>query len=309
MSVTTTVKRTPRAKPEVRTFDTQGEASAYVLALPKSADVVWEAEPPKTPRAMWTGVVQFGIVTFPAKLYAATEESGVSFKQTCPDHGCPIHYKRWCEDGEHEVPNPGKGISIGKTMVPMTENDMADLPGGQAKTVAIEDFVPAGTIPALARKAPYFLGPDKLGGRAYRILVEALRKTEMAAVARVTIRERESLASLELKGEHLVLWTLHWPTEIRSPERLNHLPTEPAPQGEVDMAAQLVHSMSRPGFEPWRYEDTYGAALRAKAEAKLPESPEVDLAEQHSALMDTLAASIEQAKAGKRGTKLEVVNG
>src|SRR5437588_9837904 len=102
------------------------------------------------PRAMWKGVVSFGMVSIPIRLYNATESTAkVSFRQLCPEHRAPISYKRWCAEGDHEVNYSEilRGYEIGKDRyVIVDDKDLDNLPLPNAHSINISDCVAAHEI-------------------------------------------------------------------------------------------------------------------------------------------------------------------
>src|SRR3979411_3331537 len=112
------------------------------------------------PRSMWKGVVSFGMVSIPIRLYNATEAtSKVSFRQLCPEHKAPISYRRWCSEGDHEVQFGEilKGYEVGKDRyVIFDDKDLGILPLDPAHSIKVEDFVPRDDIdPGLYFKSAY----------------------------------------------------------------------------------------------------------------------------------------------------------
>src|SRR5260370_25932384 len=102
------------------------------------------------PRSMWKGVVSFGMVSIPIRLYNATESTAkVSFRQLCPDHKSPISYKRWCAEGEHEAQYGEilKGFEGGKDRyVIINDKDLDNIPLATANSIDITAFVPSADI-------------------------------------------------------------------------------------------------------------------------------------------------------------------
>src|ERR1700704_5617835 len=102
------------------------------------------------PRSMWKGVVSFGMVSIPIRLYNATEStSKVSFRQLCPEHKAPISYKRWCAEGDHEVSYGAilKVVEVGKARyVIVGDKDLDSRPLAAAHSIDIEEFVPMDDI-------------------------------------------------------------------------------------------------------------------------------------------------------------------
>src|SRR6266568_1928034 len=138
------------------------------------------------PRSMWKGVVSFGMVSIPIRLYNATESSAkVSFRQLCPDHKSPISYKRWCPEGEHEVSYGDilKGYEVGRDRyVIIDDKDLDNLPLATAHSVDIQEFVPADEIePGLYFKNAYYLeGEVKINPKELEMakaLIESLAES------------------------------------------------------------------------------------------------------------------------------------
>ncbi|MGH7125061.1 MAG: Ku protein, partial [Stellaceae bacterium] len=175
------------------------------------------------PRSMWKGVVSFGMVSIPIRLYNATESSAkVSFRQLCPEHKSPISYKRWCAEGDHEVTFGEilKGYEVGKDRyVIIDDKDLDNLPLATAHSVDIQEFVPADEIePGLYFKNAYFVEPEELGKKPYHLLRKALEATGRMAIAKIALRDREHLCALHANGEGILMNTLNWPDEIRTTE-------------------------------------------------------------------------------------------
>src|SRR5438477_591051 len=134
------------------------------------------------PRSMWKGVVSFGMVSIPIRLYNATESSAkVSFRQLCPEHKSPISYKRWCPEGDHEVSYGEilKGYEVGRDRyVIIDDKDLDNLPLATAHSVDIQEFVPVDEIePGLYFKNAYYIEPEELGKKPYHLLRKALEAT------------------------------------------------------------------------------------------------------------------------------------
>ena len=169
---------------------------------------------------MWKGVVSFGMVSIPIRLYNATESSAkVSFRQLCPDHKSPVTYKRWCAEGDHEVSYGDilKGFEVGKDRyVIVDEKDLDNLPLATAHSIDITEFVPTDEIePGLYFKNAYYMEPEELGKKPYQLLRKALEATGRMAIAKIALRDREHLAALHSHGPGLLMNTLNWPEPVR----------------------------------------------------------------------------------------------
>src|ERR1700730_16835039 len=264
------------------------------------------------PRSMWKGVVSFGMVSIPIRLYNATESSAkVSFRQLCPDHRSPVSYKRWCVEGEHEVAYGDilKGYEVGKDKyVLIDDKDLDNLPLATAHTIEIQEFVPAEDIePGLYFKSAYYMEPEELGKKPYQLLRKALEATGRMAIAKIALRDREHLAALHSHGPGLLMNTLNWPDEIRSVEGLKGLDGEvKINPKELEMAKALIESLADT-FDPSRYKDEYKEAVmkvvQAKIDGEVIEAPAAPQTAKVMDLMEALRASVEQAKKSRSSQK------
>ena len=257
------------------------------------------------PRSMWKGVVSFGMVSIPIRLYNATESSSkVSFRQLCPEHRAPISYKRWCAEGDHEVEYGEilKGYEVGRDRyVIIDDKDMDNLPLATAHSVDIQEFVPADEVdPGLYFKNAYFIEPEELGKKPYHLLRKALEATGRMAIAKIALRDREQLCALHANGKGMMMNTLNWPDEIRSAEGLKGLEGEvKINPKELEMAKALIESLAD-SFDPARYKDEYKEAVmkvvQAKIDGEVIEAMPAPQTAKVMDLMEALRASVDAAK-------------
>ena len=266
------------------------------------------------PRAMWRGAVTFGLVTVPVALFAATERRNeLSFRLLHAKDESRIDYKRFCAEEGVEVPwgeiVKGYEVSKGEYVVVTDEDfDKARVPATQ--TFEVRDFVPAQAIDDLYFDHPYYLAPSgKAAAKPYALLREALRRSGRVGVGTIVMRQREHLAALEPAGEALVLTTMRWAYELRSPRSLD-LPARIAKDNrELSLALQLVDTLAS-DWDPDRYRDTYREVLmdviRRKAEGKPIRAPKAERAPKVRSLMSALEASLKARKppAKARGRRL-----
>jgi DNA end-binding protein Ku len=258
-------------------------------------------------RAIWKGAVSFGLVSIPVKLYTATEEKDVSFHQVHREDGGRIRYKRVCQlDGEEVAfADIAKGYELpsGETVV-LTDDDFADLPLTSSRVVDVLSFVPLEQVDPIYFAKSYYLEPDKTATKPYVLLRDALEQADSVALVKVAIRTREALATLRVRDGVLVLETMVWPDEVRTPD-FGFLDEDVSvrPQ-ELAMAQSLIESMSA-DFDPGQYHDEYREALEQVIEAKFEgrEVVEQPVQEEESGsvvdLMAALRASVAAAKKGR----------
>ncbi|WIX75740.1 Ku protein [Amycolatopsis carbonis] len=224
-------------------------------------------------RSMWKGSVSFGLVSIPIQLYAATENKNVSLRQVHESDGGRIQYKRFCTVDGQEVPYAeiAKGYELPDgEMVVITDADLADLPLATQRTIDVLEFVPLESIDPIQFDKTYYLEPQKNAVKPYVVLRDALHKASHVAIAKVAVRQRESLALLRVVSDVLVMTTMLWPDEVRTPDFpfLREDPPQVRPQ-ELTMAGSLIDSLSEPVFESEKYTDGYREALESVIEAKV----------------------------------------
>jgi DNA end-binding protein Ku len=222
-------------------------------------------------RSIWAGAISFGLVVIPVKLYAATEQRDITFRQVHRADGGRIQFRRFCTlDGE-EIPysDIAKGYELPTgDMVVLTDEDLAELPLVTAHRIEVLHFAPSAQVePILANKS-YYLEPEQTGARAYVLFRDALEKSGKVAVAKVALRQREALAALRVRDGVLTLETLLWPDEVRKPEFPFLDEDIDVRSQELKMAASLIETMTE-DFEPDQYRDAYREALEAVVRAKV----------------------------------------
>jgi DNA end-binding protein Ku len=251
------------------------------------------------------------MVTIPVKLYTATSPKDVRFRLLHKEDHAPIEEKRFCTaDGEEvawEDLVRGYEVSKGEFIILDPEEIDAAKPESST-TIDIGDFVLSAEIDPVYFEKSYFLEPTDIGIKPFSLLKRALGETERIALARVTIRTRERLATLRAYEETLMLETMFWPDEIRSTGALD-LPEGAetrVPAKELQMARSLVENLADK-FRPESYTDDYRTALERLIDQKMrgetrnarrrrPEPKVIDL-------MEALKASVDAAQGDRKPAK------
>ncbi|PRY01988.1 Ku protein [Allonocardiopsis opalescens] len=214
-------------------------------------------------RSVWKGVIAFGTISVPARLYAATDQRHPALRHVHRADGGRIRMRRVCEIDGQEVPfdDVAHGYeTAGGEMVVLDDDDLAALPAGGGRRIEVLRFTPEEQLdPVLAAKS-YYLVPETEGLRAYVLLREALARSGAVALVRVTLRRRESLAAVRVRDDVFVLQTLVWPDEVR-PADFDVLRAEVAISArELKLAGRLIAAMTS-DFADLDLEDDYAAAL------------------------------------------------
>jgi DNA end-binding protein Ku len=264
------------------------------------------------PRSIWKGAISFGLVNVPVKLYSAVSKKTVRFNQLHDVDGVKIQQKRVCPKDGEEVPyeNIVKGYEIAPDKyVVITPEELEALDPKKTRTIDIEDFVDLDSIDPLYFEHPYYLAPDTGAGKAYKLLLDALRDTNKVAIARVVLRQKEYLTAIRAAGDVLTMETMLFADELVPPERLDELPDDDvsATDRELAMARQLIESQAS-DFDPGKYRDEYRERVLDLIERKaqgqdVAVQPEAEQPTEVPDLMAALEASLVAANDRKPARK------
>lgn len=255
------------------------------------------------PRSIWKGAVSFGLVTIPIKLYSATEEKDISFRQVHPEDGGRIKYRRVCEKCEKEIPYAeiAKGYETADgRMVILEKEDFDALPLATTKSVEVVQFVGEDEVDPTYFAKTYFMEADGPGVKPYVLLRDALIQSGQSAVVKVALRTKESIALIRPKDGLLLMHTMIWPDELRDGSFAAPSAEVTVSESEVDMARSFIDALSSE-WEPEQFTDAYREAVEQLVQSKLDgtELPAEAEAPEEAEVVDLVAAlraSVEAAK-------------
>ena len=259
------------------------------------------------PRPIWSGAISFGLVTVPVNVQSATEDHSVRFHQYHLADGGRVRVKKICELEDRELTSSeiGKGYQYSTTQViPLSDDDLRNLPLPSAKAIEIDAFVPWESIDPIRIGEGYYLAPDgQVAAKPYKLLRQALARSAKVAVAKWAWHGRERLGLLRVRDDVLVLHVMRWPDEIRDPAELLP-PAVAVSDEEIDGALALMDTMTREDLDDPQFRDTYTDALNEIIEAKREHTPlpEAPAAEEPGRVLDLMAAlneSVARAKASR----------
>jgi len=261
------------------------------------------------PRSIWNGVISFGMVSIPVKLYTATQSKDISFHLLHKEDGVRLQQLRWCPQHERAVEwnEVARGYEYARDEhVILTDEDFAKLPLPSKQTVELSAFVKAEEIDPVFYEKSYYLEPDAKGIKPFALLMTALKEKGLTGIAKIAVRNKEQLCALRPMDGQLILETLYYPDEIRVEK--SELPDVKISDKELDMAYTLIELLTE-DFQPGKYKDEYREALMQVIDAKLEgeELPEVAAAKPAKVtdIMSALRASVEAAKKRKTGEEEE----
>lgn len=265
-------------------------------------------------RPIWRGSLNFGLVTVPVQLYSATEDHTIHFRQLERGTGDRVRYRRVNERTGEEVhyDDVVKGYELDDgDYVVIEPEELEEITPGRSRTINIEAFVGMDDIDPIYFQKSYWLAPsDQDFARAYGLLIQAMRQTNRAGIARFVMRNREYVAAVRATSDNvLALDTLLFAEDVRDPQQaMGSLPDAGEPRGnEVDMAVQLIESMSE-DWNPSEFHDTYNERVRqlvADKEAGREVTPEGKPSEPTKVvdLFDALSASVQGRGGGSRKSR------
>jgi len=259
-------------------------------------------------RALWSGVMSFGLVNIPVKLQSASRDERPHFHMLHAKDDAPIRYERICEREKKPVPwsEIVKGYEVKKgEMAVLTPEDFKHAALDRSETIDILAFVDTGEIDPRYFETPYYLVPAKGGERAYALLRETMRKSAKVAVAQVVLRQSQHLAAVTPIGDALVFTTLRFAHEVVDVRELELPAAKSVSAHEMELAAKLVEGFTDT-WKPERYHDKYTENLLAiiKTKAKKGTTPrlgELAPAAPTGAITDLMEKLRASLAGGRRG--------
>ncbi|WP_055557820.1 Ku protein [Streptomyces sp. NBRC 110028] len=222
-------------------------------------------------RSIWNGNISFGLVSIPIKMYPATEDHSVSFRQIHTADGGRIRYRKVCELEDKQVDSEEIGKAYEDAdgaLIPITDEDLAALPLPTTRALEIEAFVNASDIDPLQMGDAYYLGANgTAAAKPYALLREALKRSEKVAIAKYAHRGRERLGMLRVVGDAIAMHRLLWPDEVREPAGVAPKEKVTVKPAELDLADTLMATLGEVNLS--ELHDEYHEALESLVAAKV----------------------------------------
>jgi DNA end-binding protein Ku len=260
------------------------------------------------PHSIGSGTISFGLVSIPVRMFTAASSESISFNQIHAKCGGRIKQQILCPTCNEVVERSAlvKGYEFAKDQyVQFTEEEIKALEGEASQMIDISEFVPLEQVDPVYYEKGYYLGADKGGEKAYRLLADAMVKAKRVALAQFVMRGKESLVLIRPAKNGLMLHFMYYADEVRDFSEIDKGEDAKIKPGELDLADRLISELSGKDFKPEKYNDEYRQRVLAAVEQKVEGQEVTTLAPQAQRtqvidLMDALKQSLGKRTGGGR---------
>lgn len=252
-------------------------------------------------RSIGSGTISFGLVSIPIKLFTAVSAKSVSFNMLHKTCGGRLKQQLLCpvDNVVVERSDTIRGFEYARDQyVKFSDEELKAMEAARTDSLELVEFVPADTVDFLYIEKTYFLGPDKGGDRAYRLLSEALEKANRLAVGRFAQRGKDNLVIIRPYKKGLILHECYYADEVRSFDDVETGGAFEFKPIELELANKLIEQLDQEKFEPSRFRDTWADKVKEAVEKKIagedvqaaPEAPKAQIID----LLEALKRSVAQ---------------
>lgn len=253
-------------------------------------------------RSIGSGTISFGLVSIPFKLFTATSAKSVGFNMLHKPCGSRLKQQLICpvENVVVERSDTIKGFEYARDQyVKFTDEELKSMEAARTDSLELVEFVPIDSVDFLYIEKTYFLGPDKGGDRAYRLLSESLERSQRFAVGRFATRGKDNLVLVRAYKKGLILHECFYADEVRSFDDVETGGAFDFKPIELELADKLIDQLNRDKFEPERFRDTWADKVKDAVEKKIageevmspPEAPKAQIIDLLEALKRSVAAA------------------
>ena len=258
------------------------------------------------PRSIGSGAISFGLVSIPVKLYLAASSEAPSFNLLHARCGNRIRQQRFCPACNTVVEREDliRGYEVSKDQyIQVTDEELKALEGEASEEIEIAEFVPLEKVDPIYFERSYYLGPDRGGEKAYRLLADTMAQVGKVALAKFVLRGKENLVIVRSARNGLVLHTMYFADEVRNCDEIAKGESAKISEAESQLAVRLIEELSTGDFEPDKYEDEYSQRVLDLVDKKA-EGQKITLAKpqaRRGQVIDLMAALKESL--GKKAPK------
>ncbi len=266
-------------------------------------------------RAIASGTISFGLVSIPVKLYTAASSEQVSFNMLHNKCGGRIKQQLFCPTDNEVIERNDtvRGYEYARGQyVQFTEEELKAFESERSNAIEITEFVPLESVDFVQVEKSYYLGPDKGGDKAYKLLSQAMGGKARVAVGRWAARGKEQLVLIRpYADEGLILHQLYYSNEVRAFDEIETGAKLSFSDKERELAEKLIEQLSSEEFEAEKYSDTFSDRVRTAVDQKVagqeitiaPEAPKAQIIDLFEALKKSLAEKPAPPPAVAKGPK------
>ena len=219
---------------------------------------------------VWKGYISFGLVSVPVRLYAAARAEHVSFNQIHEPCGSRIKQQTVCPVCDRVVERNElvKGYQVDRDAYVLVSGDeLKTLEADSSEAMEIAQFVSLSEVDPIYFESSFYSAPEDPGRRAYGLLLQAMEKLNVAAIAKVTLHQREQIVLMRPYHQGIILHTLYFPAEVREISEYGKTENMTLQKPEIDLAEQFIRQLTAK-FEPEQYKDEYQQRVLDMIETK-----------------------------------------
>ena len=253
-------------------------------------------------RPISAGMISFGLVSIPVRLFSATSPKSVSFHLLHEKDNSRIQQRIYCPVDDKIIDRAElvRGFEIEKgRYVTFTDEELKSLEAQGDHAIDISEFIPLSEVDPIYFENGYYLGCESGSAKAYRLLADAMAQSSRVALATYTMRGKEHLVLIRPYAKGLMLHTMYYGDEIRSVDEVDRGINVEAKRAELDLATRLIDDLTQKKFDPEKFHDNYRervleAAHRKQEGQEVTEAPPEERKGKVIDLMAALKASLEK---------------
>jgi DNA end-binding protein Ku len=255
------------------------------------------------PTSSWKGYISFGLVSVPIRLFTAARYSHVAFHEIHKKCGTRVRQQLYCPYDKEVVPRDeiALGYEVAEDKYVLVDPaELKKLQPASSTAMEILQFVKLGEVDPIYFETSYFCVAEEGGQRAYALLLKAMENLEYAAIAKVTMHQRERTVIIRPYEHGLILHTIYYPNEIHEAKGYGETAATLKKQ-EVDLAEQFAKALLKP-FRPEQFHDEYSKRVIQLIESKSKgkPGPEPEKVQRLAPVIDLMAALKKSLAEGKR---------
>ena len=227
------------------------------------------------PSTVWKGYITFGLISMPIRLFAAARATHTHLHEIHRECGTRIHHPLYCPYDERMVTRAevAMGYEVEKDKYVLIEPaELKKIQPPSSKVMEIAQFVKLSEVDPIYFETSYYAVAEEAGKRAYALLLRTMEELKYAAIARVTLHQRERVAILRPYDRGLTLHTFYYANEVRTVKEYGHTEVADLKKQEIDLGEQFAKTLVK-AFRPEEFRNTHQEQVKELMDRKLKGAP------------------------------------